>query len=52
LRLDSSLDGFADVARLAARAGISNNLEVSPATRANFAALDIPLPSAAAETPA
>ncbi len=50
LRLDSSLDGFNDVARLAARAGATNNLEVSPATRANFAALDISLP--AAETPA
>jgi hypothetical protein len=50
LRLDSSLDGFADVARLAARAGLANSLEVSDATRANFAALDIPLPSAAAET--
>ncbi|HEX2885794.1 hypothetical protein [Vineibacter terrae] len=51
LRLDSSLDGFNDVARLAARAGVANNLEISPATRANFAALDIALP-AGAETPA
>jgi hypothetical protein len=52
LRLDSSLDGFGDIARLAARAGVANAIEISDATRANFAALDIPLPSAAAETPA
>jgi hypothetical protein len=50
LRLDSSLDGFADIARLAARAGLANSLEISDATRANFAALDIALPSVAAES--
>lgn len=52
LRLDSSLDGFADVARMAARAGVANSLEVSDATRANFAALDISFPAAAVETAA
>lgn len=52
LRLDSSLDGFDDVARLAARAAVANDLDVSDATRANFAALDIPLPSATVETAA
>lgn len=49
LRLDSTLDGFDDVARLAAKAAVANGLELSPATRANFAALDIALPSAPAE---
>lgn len=49
LRLDSSLDGFDEIARLAARAGVSNQLEVSDATRANFAAMDIPFPSSAIE---
>jgi len=48
LRLDSSLDGFTDIARMAARAGAANGLEVSDATRANFAALDISFPAAAA----
>lgn len=52
LRLDSSLDGFGDVARLAARAAVANGIEVSDATRANFAALDIPFPSSAVETAA
>ncbi|HJQ55313.1 MAG TPA: hypothetical protein VJ890_00315 [Vineibacter sp.] len=52
LRLDSSLDGFDDIARQAARAGVRNQLEVSDATRANFAALDIALPSQTAEAPA
>jgi hypothetical protein len=52
LRLDSSLDGFNDVARLAARAAAANHLDVSDATRANFAALDIPFPSARVETTA
>lgn len=48
LRLDSSLDRFNDVARLAARAGAARNLDVSDATRANFAALDISFPARAA----
>jgi hypothetical protein len=52
LRLDSSLDGFDDVARLAARAGVRNRLEISDATRANFAALDIALPSSTVGAPA
>jgi hypothetical protein len=52
LRLDSSLDGFDDVARAAARAAAARHLDVSDATRANFAALDIPFPSAAPEMPA
>jgi hypothetical protein len=51
LRLDSSLDGFIDVARLAARAGAANNLALSEATRANLASLDISS-RPAAETPA
>jgi hypothetical protein len=46
LRLDSSLDGFNDIARVAARAGIARNVDVSDATRANFAALDIAYPAA------
>jgi hypothetical protein len=50
LRLDSSLDGFNDIARMAARAGIARNIEVSDATRANLAALNIAFP--AAERPA
>jgi hypothetical protein len=52
LRLDSSLDRFGDVARLAARAGVDRGIEVSDATRANFASLDISFPARAAETPA
>lgn len=46
LRLDSSLDGFNDIALMAARAGIARDIEVSDATRANFAALNIAFPAA------
>ncbi|QQS14581.1 MAG: hypothetical protein IPK81_10710 [Rhodospirillales bacterium] len=55
LRMDSTLERFDDIARLAARAAVANGLELSPATRANFAALDIALPSPStvnAEAPA
>ena len=46
LRLDSSLDGFNDIARMAANASLARNVEVTDATRANFAALNISFPAA------
>ncbi|MCW5747456.1 MAG: hypothetical protein KIT36_14805 [Alphaproteobacteria bacterium] len=52
IRLDSSLDGFDQVARLAARAGVTNGLDVSAATRANLAAMNIAFPVFEAESPA
>ena len=41
LRLDSSLEGFADIARRAAREAALRGIELPPATRTNFAALGI-----------
>jgi hypothetical protein len=48
IRIDSSLEGFDDIARRVARAAIDNGAELNATTRANFAALDITLP----DTPA
>jgi hypothetical protein len=48
IRLDSALDGFDDIARRAGRAALENKAALSETTRANFAALDIVLPDAAA----
>lgn len=44
LALDSHLDGFETLARSAAAAAVVGGLDLDPATRSNFAALDIPLP--------
>jgi hypothetical protein len=46
IRIDSSLDGFEQVARCAAAAARMNDLAVSAATRANFEALGIDLSEA------
>lgn len=43
LRLDSSLDGFEQVARLAAAAAAANGLALPESTRTNFGALGIAL---------
>ena len=48
IRIDSTLDGFADVARRAARAVVENGLQISPASASNFQALGI----AVEQTPA
>jgi hypothetical protein len=48
IRLDSALEGFDDIARRVGRAAQANGAELSETTRANFAALDIVLPEAAA----
>jgi len=45
LKFDSSLEGFDRLARQAATASIANNLELSGATMANLAALNIALPA-------
>ena len=45
LKFDSSLEGFDRLARQAAAASIANNLELSGATMANLAALNIALPA-------
>ena len=44
IRIDSSLEGFDDIARRVARAAAENRAELNATTRANFAALDITLP--------
>ena len=44
LSIDSHLEGFDTLARRAADAAIARHLELDPATRSNFAALDIALP--------
>jgi hypothetical protein len=49
IRIDSSLDGFEQVARCAAAAARMNELTVSAATRANFDALGIDLAEAASD---
>ena len=49
IRIDSSLDGFEQVARCAAAAVRKNELTVSAATRANFDALGIDLSEAAVD---
>ena len=49
IRIDSSLDGFEQVARCAAAAVRMNELAVSVTTRANFDALGIDLSDSAAE---
>jgi hypothetical protein len=49
IRIDSSLDGFEQVARCAAAAARMNDLAVNAATRANFGALGIDLSDAAAD---
>ncbi len=43
IRIESSLPGFPDLAARAARAAQEKRLQLKAATRANFAALDIPL---------
>ena len=52
LRIDSSLDGFEQVARCAAAAARMNGLTVPAATRVNFGALGIDLADAAVDLPA
>jgi len=49
IRIDSSLDGFEQVARCAAATVRMNDLAVNTATRANFEALGIDLSDSAAE---
>ncbi len=51
IRIDSGLDGFDEIARAAARAVAEHGLPVSDATRANFAAMDVPLPTVQEPTP-
>ena len=51
IRIDSGLDGFDEIARAAARAIAEHGLPVSDATRANFAAMDVPLPGVEGPTP-
>jgi len=43
LSIDSHLEGFEDVARLAAAAAKARNLDLDAATQGNFAALDLPV---------
>ncbi len=43
IRLDSTLDGFVDIARRAARAAMDNGIGLSPTTASNFRALGIPV---------
>ncbi len=49
IRIDSSLDGFEQVARCAAAAARMNDVAISAATRANFEALGIDMSDAAAD---
>ena len=51
IRIDSGLDGFDEIARAAARAVAEHGLPVSDATRANFAAMDVPLPGVEGSVP-
>lgn len=44
LAVDSALDGFRAIALTAARTAVANGIGLDAATRANFAALGIPLP--------
>jgi hypothetical protein len=50
IRIDSTLDGFADVARRAGAAANHGNVSVSRVSRANFAALDVALKDPGEET--
>jgi hypothetical protein len=48
LSIDSHLEGFESLARLASDAALARGLDLDAATRGNLAALDIPLPEPAA----
>jgi hypothetical protein len=52
IRVDSALEGFADVVRAAARAAEINRLSISPTTRANFGALGLDVHERPATPPA
>lgn len=52
IRIDSTLDGFIDVARRAARAAIDNGIGLSSATASNFQALGIAVEVQAGAAPA
>jgi hypothetical protein len=51
IRIDSTLDGFVDVARRVAQAATDNGLQLSPATASNFQALGIAVEFAGAQNP-
>jgi hypothetical protein len=45
IRLDSGIDGFADLARSAVRAAAARHVPLGPATRTNLGALGVMLPA-------
>ena len=47
LAIDSHIEGFETLARLAADAAAARGLELDPTTRSNFAAMEVVLPQPA-----